>query len=569
MARRSTLGATRDGGGERDARDPHQPDASRPPLPRYGPPLTPPADPRQEAPRQEAPREAQSPGERGTLTHTTPRFPTAPPRPAPSTGSLAGKTGAHSRPAPVALPLDALPEVRRAPETIPLGELAEPTEAPPPWDTSPWPSTSPQWHTSLPPSSAWVDDEREDVEYVDPIRPERWFHVPVALRWCVAIILAVFLGRVILYHGDWAAGALVAAVGAGALACVVCVTALLGMLGARRLRLGACALALLLALSSIVLASDGVQARAHLAQASFAARTSQWSDALAELGASGADPAWIAGQSADARLGWGAAATGDGSYALAVSEFASVLSAPGTSAAQRARAQAGEVAAYERWVAAGGSDLPYPTALDMLEQYAAQKTCDNACAAQVATAEARAYDEYGAYLIGQGDMADAVTVFEIVTSRFSTSAVAPAAHRAAASALATLAQQHENASCPSAVPDYQRLASIYSDTPQGAQAQTVLTTPVLMHSTIHGLPNPHATRVLLIPLASAQAGNDTPTYIVTADVVGSYTFVAVVPGTYVLGVDTPGWGRVLWSSPAAYVIVAPLCAQVLGAHTFP
>lgn len=550
-------------------------DGERPPLPRYGPPLSVPSVPN--APlATDAPDTDARGDERAAGAATPSRFPTTPPRPAPPTRPLARTTpgpdsGAEPRAAVVTAratpPLGIQPE----PRGIPLAELAEPTEAPPPWSSPRWPTNPPSLHTSLPPSSAWVEEERDDLEYIDPLPPEARFRLPVGLVWCLGALVVAFLGRVFLYQGDWADGAMAAAVTAGLLTGVISVGAILRSLRARRSAPGprAAMLVVLLIVAALACASDGVQGSLHRLQASFAAATGQWSQALAELDASGADPTWVARQQIAAHLAWGRAALAARDESTAVAQFAAVLSIPGVSAKERAEASAGELAAYERWIAAGGNDLTYATAIAFLDQYPAHAACDKACAADVAAAEAQAYYEYGMLLARQGYDADALTMFTAVGTRFPGSAVATRAHAAAAAVLADEVQQNENASCPTAVPFLQQLASEYADTPQGSQAVTALAAPVLVHGTITGMPNPAAAQVALILLAQVQQGNDTFAYQVRADAFGNFTFLAVAPGTYILAVAEPGWGLVTWSSSTASVEVAPLCALTLGAYAFP
>lgn len=468
------------------------------------------------------------------------------------------------RAAPPTVPL----HLRAAPPTVPLAGLAEPTEAPPPWDGPSWPSAPPTWHTSLPPSSRWTDEEWEDVEYVDPLKRRSRLPVPESVRWCLGALVIGFLGRVLIYQADWAGGLVTAALVAGMLAVIAVLVGAIGCVVAWRLRAGAFALATGLLVFAVLLAADGTLSQAHMIQAAFAERSAQWDQAVREYERSAASPAWVAAQVARVNLSWGNAALTDGNYATAITHYDEALANHNATRAQQAQAHLGEVRAYEGWIAAGGSNLSYVTALTILGAYSQDKACDASCQGALTAAEAQAFYEYGTQLDQQGDSADALVMFQTVGQRFPTSAVAAQAHVAAASVLVSEFQEIEPVSCPSGVPLLRQLASGYGDTPEGAQAKKTLTAPVIVHGTMRGLPYPTSATMYLIPQAQAQRGNYTPAYTTTPDVIGDFTFLSVRPGTYILGVRDGG-GLFTWASPDASINVTPLCQVSLPSYTYP
>ncbi|MBF6589624.1 MAG: hypothetical protein IVW57_03710 [Ktedonobacterales bacterium] len=405
---------------------------------------------------------------------------------------------------------------------------------------------------------------------------------PLSFTVAVPVGLAVALGIAYgaeegIFGGDWSAGAL--AVGIAALLMAAGTLGMLALrfaLGRRAVSTLALALTLTLALVGGGAVSLAAVTPLHTTQARALERQRQWLGAIKEFA--------LAGQSAPrstdiARVydEWGEDLLARQSYAQAISTFNTVILGYAQSGDSVTRARKDLYQTYDAWVKAGAPGLPLAQAVNVLTTYRGSASCDATCKTSSAGLEAQVRYQFGLQLMGAGQLPDAIVQFELVQSRFTSSPYAAKSHTAAAkSYLAVGKKQLGSGACSIALPIYQKLASSYSDTPEGGQAKTALAGPVTVSGKLTNFPTAPAPDIYLsqqYDVGSYYYSND---YTAKFDAnTGVFTFSGVAQGTYYLDTIRNLGATIEYNlyqdkatgNPYA-VKIGPLCQVDLGSITY-
>ena len=389
----------------------------------------------------------------------------------------------------------------------------------------------------------------------------------------VGALACALLLEVVVFRGDWAAGALAVGIAAVWLALLSIVAWMIRWSRGRRARSTTIASLALTAILLVVGTAGTLGVNPlHLAQARQLEGNRQWAGAIREYAQTG-ERSPNAPDLARVYDEWGEAQLARRDYAGAAASFTTVLEHyPTTSGGSVARATRDLYATYSAWIQSGVTILNFPLALDFLAYYAQQPPCDATCQQQTPTLLAQAHYEYGVQLVNQKRYADAITQFQTVQASYTQSAFAGQAHIAAARAYYTYGQQLLTGDCATALPLYQTLARSYADTPQGRFAQHALTAPQPVTGTLTGYPATPAPTLHLSKSINQSIFAFSNDYSATLDSqTGAFTFASVALGTYNLSAARPnGNGAVQFdifhdAKGNVYTIhVGPLCPLNLG-----
>lgn len=398
-----------------------------------------------------------------------------------------------------------------------------------------------------------------------------WFTValPIGLA---AVLGLTYLVQVTILGGDWSAGAL--AVGIAALAMAL---GTLMVWGGRyvRGRKALSTLGLALALAVVLVAGGGLALAEvtplHAQQGQYFEQQHDWGAAIDEYALAGSDSP---GATNIARIyvEWGEQFLAQQHYAQAVVRFEVVLTNYAQSGAPVVQANADLFQAYSAWVKVGGTDIPYANAIATITAYSASPACDATCKVSASATLAEAHYQYGRALVSAHRYADAITQFETVQSKYGSSPYATQAHTAAAQAYLAYGKQLLTASCPLAVPLYQKLASSYGDTAQGKQASAALAAPVTVTGTLTSFPTNPAPSIYL------SSSIDPSSYYYSDDYTGKlnassgvFTFSQVSQGPYYLNTQRIDGSAIQYSvfqdkttGNPYQVQVGPLCTVNVG-----
>ncbi|HEV2235908.1 MAG TPA: hypothetical protein VGR57_04520, partial [Ktedonobacterales bacterium] len=149
---------------------------------------------------------------------------------------------------------------------------------------------------------------------------------------------------------------------------------------------------------------------------------------------------------------------------------------------------------------------------------------------------------------------------------------APLAHAMAAVEYLAVGQaERAGANCPVAVPTYQKLATIFADTPEGASASAALAAPVDVTGTLTGYPtDPAPTLYLSRQISGSTIFSDD--YRATLGAAGAFTFSGVAVGSYNLSAALPDGSGVHWYDAQTgnpyTIVVGPLCTLALPMYTW-
>ncbi|HKB47269.1 MAG TPA: tetratricopeptide repeat protein, partial [Ktedonobacterales bacterium] len=260
-----------------------------------------------------------------------------------------------------------------------------------------------------------------------------------------------------------------------------------------------------------------------------------------------------------------------GDYKDALATFSSVGTQYAQSGDPVGRANDDVFKTYSAWVKSNGSDVPYSDAISFFEQYRTASSCSASCASAAADIEAQALYQYGTSLAASSDYTDAITQFEKITASFASSSYAAQAHTAAATAYLARAKQELSVECAASLPagespttalaDYQKLVSTYSDTPEGMQAKAALAAP--QNVVGHFQTAMHNTALFLSKQLNLSSGFESDNYRTTIGASSTtFTFTRVAQGkyyvTFVDNTGTPFYIGAL-NNPTLFP-VGPLCA---------
>ena len=394
---------------------------------------------------------------------------------------------------------------------------------------------------------------------------------PIWLTIAAPIVMLLTLGvafaaEVFLLGGDWATGALAAALAALALAAVTVIVLIVRVIAGRR-ALGTVALSALLALALIGGGLAGISQLNPLrrAQAQQFESGSQWQTAIDEYAQSG-EKAPNAPDIARIYTEWGESLASGSDYAGAVSKLTTVTQTYAQSGASVTRAKADLFKTYTTWIRSGATTLPFEQSLTFLASYANDPACDATCQATITDVSGQAHYQYGQQLLKASQYKPAITEFELVQSQYAKTQYAPQAHTSAAQAYLALAQQTLAQDCASAVPYYQALAKSYGDTDQGKQAKSKLAAPVAVTGTLSGFPkNPLPVMFLSRNINPSRyyASNDYRTNLNASS--GKFSFGSVRPGSYYLTMIQSTSTQIIYSWYPNSFAVGPICTMDMGA----
>jgi tetratricopeptide (TPR) repeat protein len=383
-------------------------------------------------------------------------------------------------------------------------------------------------------------------------------------------LAAVALFGLALAHGEWAAGLRSAALGAlalGAAALIATVT----RAGRQDARLATLGLSVALLLGLLGDGGLGLLPATHLAQARAYESSGEFDPALAEYSAAGAH-APTSCDLARVHVEWGDALAREGHYADAAAQYLIVVQRFPGIAEQIVTARHGVLSAYGRWILVGGGTLTYDAALEQLAAIQQATWCDIPCGAEVDGLLAQAQYAAGRAAAHAGEHATAAMHFDSLMAHFPASPYAPLAHEAAAAEYLAIGQaQRTGATCPDAVPTYQKLATTFADTPEGDTARRALAAPVDVTGTLAGYPtDPPPAMYLSRHIVESTIFSDD--YHATLTAAGAFTFSAVLPGRYNLSAALPDGSGVHWYDAQTgnpyNVVVGPLCTLTLPAYAW-
>jgi tetratricopeptide (TPR) repeat protein len=392
-------------------------------------------------------------------------------------------------------------------------------------------------------------------------------------------LVAAFLTRAFLQHGDWTDGMLAVALAAGLLAIVTLLVGITRALAGRRGRSTVLqTLILMVSLLTIAVGSFAAAPLLHRAQAENAQRQGQWAEAAAEF-ALGGEHAPNAPGIAGALVAWGEHELAQKRYANAADKLVAVATTyaeSGHSIVTLAWRDLYRV--YSAWIQTNADDVTYGGdggALAAFQQYLADPACDAGCQTQMPLVLAQAHFRYGQQLMAGQQYAEAKAQFEAVMSQYASSVYASQARAAAASAYLALGKQQITAhNCSGAVESYRTLVARYSGTPEAATARTALHAPQPASGTFSGLPTNPAPTVALSLHVDVPGFLFSDDYTATPDASGAFTLPGVAQGNYNLSTRRDVNNNVSYTyyhdskGNLFTVHVGPLCPVQLGTIAF-
>jgi hypothetical protein len=383
-----------------------------------------------------------------------------------------------------------------------------------------------------------------------------------------AVVAASAAAGIALAHGDWASGATAGGLASLALAGICLVGTAVRAIGGQR-RWHSVSLGLVVVVLFGTAGAAGLRAPAalHLAQARASEAHQDWNGAAEEYLLAGARAPGSA-DLARVYVEWGDALVRQGNYAPAVRSYFTTLYSFANAPDLQRRAINGLWQAYGAWLADSSSASAYSAIIHDIHAGGQASWCFGPCQASAALLEAQARFQYGVRLDRQQQYNLAIAFFESVAPTAPHSPYVTGAHLAAASDYFAIAQLYlSGKTCAQALGTYQRLASAYGDTAQGARARAALAQPAQVTGRVTGFPSNPAPAVYLSTHV-ASTTNFSDDYSASLDGAGHFTFNQVRPGRYNLSAAfADGSGR-YWQSATTgdpyFVVVGPLCAQDLG-----
>jgi tetratricopeptide (TPR) repeat protein len=359
----------------------------------------------------------------------------------------------------------------------------------------------------------------------------RWLTIAAPLGMLLFLLLAGG-AEIFLLGADWATGVIAASLAAFALAAITLF--ILGIrvsAGRRSFSSVALALALAVALVGVALAGFSQLNTIHLAQARHEEAALQWRGAAQEY-ADGGEHGPNAPDLARVYTEWGEALAKSNDNAGAITKLETALETYPKSGAIIDRTRADLFTTYMAWLQTGATNLPYGEMLSFFTSYNNDLACDVSCQTAISGVMAQAHYQYGVQLASAADYKLAITEFETVQSQYPTSPFAAQAHTAAATAYLTYANLVVKQDCGVAAPLYTTLAKSYADTPEGKQAETIVTTPVSVTGQVRGAPSSPPVTIYLASKPNAKSQLDLGKYHAKLDAAGNYSFSKVKPGVY-------------------------------------
>ena len=425
-----------------------------------------------------------------------------------------------------------------------------------------------------------------------PVVRQPWYKSlskPMPIWALIVSVLVVVLILVALQvtGSDWAAGAQQMGIVAGILALVVVlvtgVRILFGMAAksnpTRLLQLVAAGLSILLLLL-LCLVGLTQQSTIHSLQAHAWEGQQRWQSSINEYQLAG-EGAPTSENIAQVYNEWGEQLNSQQRYVVSIAKFNTVLTGYGSASAGVARAQSDTITAYLAWGQQSSQQHDYKAATSHYDALLQLSYCSTTCHSQANALDATAYYNLAETQLAAKNYADAITNFQTVVSRFSSSPEAQKLHRDYAKALFGHGQEQlTSASCSSAIPTYQQLSTKFGDTPEGQQATSALKAPqpVKGHF-VTSVPNNSA----LTPMAALVQGlyvnistdqffsllGASPTTVIQPD--GSFSFKSMKQGTYdlVWGTDNSDGNQLFYithrGNALVYIAtVGPLCPYDFG-----
>jgi tetratricopeptide (TPR) repeat protein len=392
-------------------------------------------------------------------------------------------------------------------------------------------------------------------------------------------LVAAFLTRAFLQHGDWTDGMLAVSLAAGLLAVVTLLVGITRVLALRRGRSTVLqTLMLMVSLSTIATGSFAAAPLLHRAQAENAQRQGQWAEAAAEF-ALGGEHAPNAPGIAGALVAWGEHELAQKHYANAADKLvAVVITYAGSGHGIVSQAWRDLYRTYSAWIPTNAGDVTYGGdggALAAFQRYLADPACDAACQTQMQPVLAQAYFRYGQQLMTRQQYTEAKAQFETVIRQYPSSVYASQARTAAATAYLALGKQQITAhNCSGAVESYRTLVTRFSGTPEAATAQTALHAPQPVSGTFSGLPANPAPTVALSLHVDVSGFFFSDDYTATPDASGAFSLPSVAQGNYNLSTRRDVNNNVSYTyyhdnkGNLFTVHVGPLCPVQLGTIAF-
>lgn len=398
-----------------------------------------------------------------------------------------------------------------------------------------------------------------------------WSKGSIAIGVILALV-AAFVSRTAVQHGDWSDGLLALALAA---ALLVVITLLVGIVRALTGRRATIQIALLIAVLAVIAGGGYFFAPSlHAVQAHYAQLQGQWPQAIAEFTLSGERSPNAPGIAAS-YVAWGEQLLARHEYASAAEKFVTVVATyAGSGHTVVARAHHDLYRTYSQWVKADARTVNYGGeggALAAFQQYLTDPACDAACQTQMAATLALAYFQYGQQLMGGHDYAGAISQFEMVTRQYASSVYASQAHAVAAQAYFERGKQQVAArACSDAVTTYHVLVAHYADTPEAARAKAALAAPQPVSGTFSGLPANLTLTVALSTQVNTSGFVFSDDYTARLAASGAFSWPQVAQGNYNLSISRSLNGAVSYTyyhdaKGNPYTVhVGPLCPVELG-----
>jgi outer membrane protein assembly factor BamD (BamD/ComL family) len=317
-----------------------------------------------------------------------------------------------------------------------------------------------------------------------PVQPgNKTLSKPIPIWLIIGSIMLVALLLIILQitGSDWAAGAMHAGIVAGILALVILLITVVRMILGRATRSKSAqllqlisAFLLILLLSLLCLVGLTQQPAIHNVQGHSWEAHQQWQSAINQYQLSG-EGAPTSEDIARVYNLWGEQFTSQQHFVEALAKYNLVLTYYGSAITGVALAQSDSITAYLTWGQQASQQHDYTAAINHYNALLNLSYCAAACQSQASALDAAAYYNLAESQLVAKNYPDAINNFHILVSRFANSTEAHKVHGDYAKALLGEGkQQLQTASCSTAVPTYQQLATQFGDTPEGQQAAGAL-----------------------------------------------------------------------------------------------